>query len=120
MDGMDTVFEVLAGREGEIDGRRGFWPPGANTICTHSALILDRKRGVGCVKEVLWMGWILYLRCWQAEAVRSTEGGVLPCQTKNQKHCTWYQSSVETVGMGYFRDPWGEGEGVVVMVGGWE
>ena len=66
------------------------------------------------------MGWILYLRCWQAEVVRSTEGRVLPCQTKNQIHCTWYQSSVETVGMGYFRDPWGEGEGVAVMVGGWE
>ena len=27
VDGVDTVFEVLAGREGEIDGRRGFWPP---------------------------------------------------------------------------------------------
>ena len=32
MDGVDTVFEVLAGWEGEIDRRQGFWPPGADTI----------------------------------------------------------------------------------------
>jgi hypothetical protein len=75
VDGVDTVFEVLAGQEGEIDRRREFWPPGADTMRNHSALIPGRKRGVGCAKEVLWMGWILYLRCWQAGKVRLTGGG---------------------------------------------
>jgi hypothetical protein len=74
VDGVDTVFEVLAGREGEIDGRQGFWLPGADTTCTCSALIPGQKREVGCAKEVLWMGWILYLRCWQARKVRLTGG----------------------------------------------
>ena len=53
--GVDTVFEVLASQEGEIDGRQGFWPPGADTMRTRLALIPGQKRGVGCAKEVLWM-----------------------------------------------------------------
>ena len=56
VDGVDTIFEVLVGQEGETDGRWGFWPLSADTVCTCSALIPCWKRGLGCVKKVLWMG----------------------------------------------------------------
>ena len=45
------------------------------------------------------------------------EAGFLPCQTKNQVHCTRYRLGVEAVGVGCLEGLWGEEEVVVVVMG---